>query len=422
MAVMASTKAAKSRAPVACWAPRPSTAALAIQSLPAPSVKVAPRTTTPISRVRPSRQAEAARGFPGSPAAGRGAGACGRKYRGASVVRTATTAAMASRCAGSPTPRLDSPAPTSAPTKAPPLKAAWNCGMMVRPRRCSTSAPSMFWETSQRPMPMPRKKSETAVPGTAAAARDSATPAPATAASRPAARTVLAVPSRPTTNPAVGSAISEPTATHSSRVPICPEVMCRISVTAGIRAAQLAKTSPLMPKTRKVAPAAAFSSGALAVLVMGSLLPPGCAPSAGTLDAFFIPDRFGRFIDLAVRAEDQEAVEGPGEPAVVSDGQDLSLEVVDGPFQCLGRVQVQVVRGLVEQQQGGPGELQQQDLEPRLLPAGEGFVLLLGLPREAVAVQGAGRGFTAEPGAVLVAPVQDLQQGSSQEVGTDGGL
>ena len=63
----------------------------------------------------------------------------------------------------------------------------------------------------------------------------------------------------------MGRAISEPTATHSSRVPIWPEVMCRVSVTAGMRAAQLANTSPLMPKIRKVAAAAALSCGPVAV-------------------------------------------------------------------------------------------------------------------------------------------------------------
>ena len=46
----------------------PSTAALAIQSLPAPSVSVAPSTTTPISSVRPSVQAEPPLVSLGSPA------------------------------------------------------------------------------------------------------------------------------------------------------------------------------------------------------------------------------------------------------------------------------------------------------------------------------------------------------------------
>ncbi len=51
--------------------------------------------------------------------------------------------------------------------------------MMVRPSWCSTSAPSMFWDTSQSPMPMPKKNSATAVPGTDSASSASATPTPA---------------------------------------------------------------------------------------------------------------------------------------------------------------------------------------------------------------------------------------------------
>ena len=143
---------------------------------------------------------------------------------------------------------------------------------------------------------------------------------------------------------------------------------------------------------------------------------------AGAFDALFVPDGLGGLIDLAVGAEDQEAVKGAREPAVVGDGQDGALEVVDGPFQRLGRMQVQVVRGLVEEQQGGAGELQEQDLEPRLLAAGEGFVFLLRLRGQTVAVQRTGGGFTAEAGAVFIAPVQDFEQGFTQQVGPDVGL
>ena len=43
----------------------------------------------------------------------------------------------------------------SMPTTAPTLKAAWNRGITVRPRCCSTAAPSTFIDTSQTPVPMP---------------------------------------------------------------------------------------------------------------------------------------------------------------------------------------------------------------------------------------------------------------------------
>lgn len=187
-----------------------------------------------------------------------------------------TTPAMTSRCTGRSTPRVDSPAPTKAPTNAPPLKAAWNCGMMVRRSLCSTSAPSMFCATSHSPMPMPKKNRDTAVPGIDTAERERAMPTPAAAASIPADRTVWAVPILPTTRPAVGRASREPTAVHSSSVPIWPEVIWRVWVTAGMRAAQLAKTSPLMPKTTNVAAAAAFSPACSSVpvlMLIRSLLP-----------------------------------------------------------------------------------------------------------------------------------------------------
>src|SRR6185312_14923775 len=95
------------------------------------------------------------------------------------------------------------------------------------------------------------------------------------------------------------------------------------------------------------------------------------AASARPLDSLFVPHGLVGFVHLAVGTKHKEAVKGPGKPAVVRDRQDGSLEGIDGLFQRLGRVQVQVVRGLVEQQQRCAGELQQQDLETRLLPAGE---------------------------------------------------
>ncbi|BAS15231.1 hypothetical protein AHiyo8_35340 [Arthrobacter sp. Hiyo8] len=128
--------------------------------------------------------------------------------------------------------------------------------------------PSIFCETSHRPTPTPKKNSARAVPATDPAISEKAIAAPAEAASSPAARTVLAVPILPTTHPAEGSATRDPTAVHSRRVPICPDVRCRVWVTAGMRAAQLANTSPFMPKTRKVAIAAALTFGAVRVLVV----------------------------------------------------------------------------------------------------------------------------------------------------------
>ena len=100
-------------------------------------------------------------------------------------------------------------------------------------------------------------------------------------------------------------------------------------------------------------------------------------PLAGALYPLFVPHGLWGFVDAAVGTEHHEPVEGAGEPAVVRHRQDGAFEVVDGPLERLRRVQVQVVRRLVEQEERGAGELQQQDLEARLLAARKGFVLLL---------------------------------------------
>ena len=71
----------------------------------------------------------------------------------------------------------------------------------------------------------------------------------------------------------------------------------------------------------------------------------------------------------AVGAVHQEPVEAAGEPAVVGDGEDGALERLEAVLERLGGLHVEVVGGLVEQQQRRAGELEQQDLEPGLLAA-----------------------------------------------------
>jgi hypothetical protein len=91
--------------------------------------------------------------------------------------------------------------------------------------------------------------------------------------------------------------------------------------------------------------------------------------SPSTVHATFVPYRFSRLVDPAVFAEDQVPVEAAGEPAVVSDGENRALERLQTRLEGLGRLDVEIVGRLVEQQQRGAGELQQQDLEARLLAA-----------------------------------------------------
>ena len=90
---------------------------------------------------------------------------------------------------------------------------------------------------------------------------------------------------------------------------------------------------------------------------------------------------------LAIAAEQHETVERPGEPAVVGHRDDGAVEALQPLLQRLGAGQVQVVRRLVEQQQGRPGQLQQQHQEPGLLAAGEGAEALVGLAGQLVAGQ-----------------------------------
>ena len=82
----------------------------------------------------------------------------------------------------------------------------------------------------------------------------------------------------------------------------------------------------------------------------------------------------------------------------------------------LGRVQVEVVRRLVEQQQRRSPELEQQDLQARLLTAGERLVALLGRGHELVPVERLARLLAADARAVPLAAVQDLQQRPADEL------
>src|SRR5947208_3001704 len=78
---------------------------------------------------------------------------------------------------------------------------------------------------------------------------------------------------------------------------------------------------------------------------------------------------------------------GPGEPAVVRDREHRALVGLQPLLQRLGAGQVQVVRRLVEQQQRRAGQLEQQDLQPGLLAAGQGAERLAGTAAQLVTGQ-----------------------------------
>ena len=85
----------------------------------------------------------------------------------------ADTAPTAPMCQISGTCSQTMSAPTSAPSTVPPLKAAWNHGMIDRPRPRSMMVPSRFCATSQTPVPSP---SRNRLAATAAIGRPICTP------------------------------------------------------------------------------------------------------------------------------------------------------------------------------------------------------------------------------------------------------
>ena len=70
----------------------------------------------------------------------------------------------------------------------------------------------------------------------------------------------------------------------------------------------------------------------------------------------------------------------------------------------------------------GPGQLEQQDLQPRLLTSGQRLETLLGGLGQFVPIELA-RGFlTAHPGAVVITAMKDLQQSAPNQLGMMMGL
>src|SRR5262245_60074559 len=65
-----------------------------------------------------------------------------------------------------------------------------------------------------------------------------------------------------------------------------------------------------------------------------------------------IPYGFVGFVHVAIRPEHQETVEVGGEPPVVRDRDDGAVEGVQALLERLGAGEVEVVRRLVQEQQG----------------------------------------------------------------------
>src|SRR5699024_11148567 len=89
-----------------------------------------------------------------------------------------------------------------------------------------------------------------------------------------------------------------------------------------------------------------------------------------------------------------------------------------GSLEGLGRDEVEVVCRLVQEKHRRPAELQQQNLESRLLTAWEGGEVLLAGLRPLIARQRLRRVLAGQAGAVFVTAVQDLQQRATGQIGS----
>ena len=102
--------------------------------------------------------------------------------------------------------------------------------------------------------------------------------------------------------------------------------------------------------------------------------------------------------------------------------EDRALEGGQTLLERLRGLDVEVVGRLVEQEERRPGQLEQQDLEARLLPAGQRLEGLLPRVRELVAVEDPAGRLAAQARPVIVAAVEDRQQGAADELGVLMGL
>ena len=96
-------------------------------------------------------------------------------------------------------------------------------------------------------------------------------------------------------------------------------------------------------------------------------------------------------------------------------GKNGAFEGLKTLLQRLRARQIQVVRRLIEEQQGRAGEFQKKDLESGLLATGERLEGLVAGVRKFVAVKLAGGLLSSHPVPVIITAVQNLQKRSSHE-------
>ncbi len=102
----------------------------------------------------------------------------------------------------------------------------------------------------------------------------------------------------------------------------------------------------------------------------------------------------------------------------MGDGEDRAVVRLQAVLEGVGALQVEVVGGLVQEEGGGPGQFQQEDLEAGLLAAGEAVEALLGLEGQFVAAEDRVGG---APVVGVLGP-QDVEQGPPVQLGVGVGL
>lgn len=125
---------------------------------------------------------------------------------------------------------------------------------------------------------------------------------------------------------------------------------------------------------------------------------------------------------MPIRSEHEEPVEPAREPTIVGDRDDGPGKLCDALLERVRRMEVEVVGRLVEQQHRRAGEFEEQNLQSRLLSAGQVVVLLFGCSGQSVTVERAARRFTPHSVSVFVAHVQDLEQRISGQIRPGVGL
>src|SRR5438874_5409805 len=95
--------------------------------------------------------------------------------------------------------------------------------------------------------------------------------------------------------------------------------------------------------------------------------------------ASLFPNRLGRLRDRTIRTKHQKPVERTAEPAVVGDCENRAVVGRKPVFERLRTGDVEVVGRLVQQKKGRALDLQEQDLEARLLPSGQRLECLISL-------------------------------------------